>query len=245
MVHISSSDTRESELRRPDYETLDPQDWDDMRQLAHSMIDDAIDWLQTLEDRPVWQPMPDSVRQHFQAPAPDLPSDAQAVYREFKEKILPYHMGNPHPRFWAWYMGAGTPIGALADFWAAVMNSNCGGGNHVGNYVEAQVIGWLRDMLGFPGGSSGLLTSGGSMANFSALAVARNARGGADIRHQGVRAARGPLVAYASREVHSCIVKAVETLGLGTDGLKLIRTNPDYTLDLDALARQITEDREA
>ena len=226
-------------------ETLDPQDWAAMRALAHTMVDDAFEWLETLSQRPVWQPMPDSVKQHFDSPAPKGPSDPAAVYDDFKRNILPYPMGNPHPRFWAWYMGSGTVMGALADFLAAVINPNLGGGNHVANYVEAQVISWLRDMIGFPGGASGLLTSGGSMANFIALAVARNARGGTDVHHRGVRSASGPLVAYASREVHSCMRKAVETLGLGSEGLQLIRTKADYTIDVDALALQITADREA
>ncbi len=245
LVKMSSSEHDLVGINQASHESLDPENWQEMRRLAHTMIDDAFEWLETLEERPVWQPMPDDIKRHFQSAAPTVPSEAQEVYREFKEKILPYPMGNPHPRFWAWYMGAGTVIGALADFWAAVLNPNLGGGNHVGNYVEAQVISWLRDMLGFPEGASGLLTSGGSMANFSALAVARNTRGGADIRHEGVRSAAGPLIAYSSREVHSCMVKAVETLGLGTDGLKLIRTHPDYTIDMDALAEQISKDRDA
>ena len=154
-------------------------------------------------------------------------------------------MGNIHPRFWAWYMGNGTFMGAMGDFMGAIMNPNVGGGNHVANLVEQQVIGWMRDMLGFPAGSSGLLLSGASMANLVAITVARNTNCGYDVRHQGVRAAPGPLTVYASSEVHSCNQKAVETLGLGSEGLRTIAVNDDYTIDLDALRQQIEADRAA
>jgi len=167
------------------------------------------------------------------------------VYEEFKRDILPYPMGNIHPRFWGWYMGAGPFMGALGDFMASIMNPNVGGANHVANFVEQQVIGWMRDMLGFPADASGLLVSGGSMANFIGIAVARNTNCGYDVRHDGVLAAPGPLTVYASSEVHSCNQKAVETLGLGSAGLRSIAVNADYTIDLDALAKQIKADRAA
>src|SRR3990172_880071 len=142
-------------------ETLDPENWDEMRALAHRMVYDALTYLETLRQRPVWQQVPKEVAARLTAPAPRGPAGADAVYREFSETILPYPMGNIHPRFWGWYMGSGTVFGALADFMASIMNSNLGGGNHVANFVEEQVINWLKTMLGFPGGSSGLLGVGG------------------------------------------------------------------------------------
>lgn len=227
------------------FETLDPENWDEMRALAHRMVDDAVDYIQHVEQRPVWQPVPADVRQRLQAPAPRQPQAPAAVYDEFKRDILPYPMGNIHPRFWAWYMGSGTFMGALGDFMAAIMNPNVGGANHVANLVEQQVVAWLREMLGFPATASGLLTSGASMANLIGLTVARNTHCGYDVRHQGVRMAPGPLTVYASTEVHSCNQKAVETLGLGSDGLRGIRVRADYTIDLEALREQIKADRAA
>ncbi len=227
------------------YETLDPENWDDMRALAHRMMDDAIDYLQNVADRPVWQAVPDAVKQRLQTPAPGKPSQPDAVYDEFKKDILPYPMGNIHPRFWAWYMGSGTILGALGEFFGSLMNPNVGGGNHVAPLVEQQVIGWLRDMMGFPAESSGILTSGASAANLVGITVARNTNAGFDVRHEGVRAGSGPLVAYASTEIHSCNQKAVETLGLGSAGLRTIAVNADYTINLEALQQQIKTDRAA
>jgi len=99
---------------------------------------------------------------------------AEAVYAEFLERVLPYAMGNPHPRFWGWVMGNGTVTGMLAEMLAAAMNPNVGGGDHSAIYVERQVIAWAREITGFPVDASGLLVSGGSMANLVGLAVARN-----------------------------------------------------------------------
>ncbi|HKX57185.1 MAG TPA: pyridoxal-dependent decarboxylase, partial [Xanthomonadales bacterium] len=120
-----------------------------------------------------------------------------------------------------------------------------GGGNHVAPLVEQQVIGWLRDMLGFPAESSGLLTSGASIANLVGITVARNTNCGYDVRHEGVRAASGPLLVYASSEIHSCNQKAVETLGLGSDGLRTVPVNADYTINIERLQQQISDDRAA
>ena len=232
-------------MKQAPFETLDPENWDDMRALAHRMVDDAVDYIQNVAERPVWQPVPADVRERLKEKAPLAPEAPEAVYEEFKRDIFPYPMGNIHPRFWAWYMGAGTFMGALGDFMASIMNPNVGGANHVANYVEQQVIGWMRDMLRFPADASGLLVSGGSMANFIGIAVARNTNCGYDVRHQGVLAAPGPLTVYASSEVHSCNQKAVETLGLGTAGLRSIAVNADYTVDIAALERQIKADRAA
>ena len=134
------------------YETLDPENWDEMRALAHRMVDDAITYLETVRERPVWKPVPEEVAAQLKVPAPHEPAGAEATYQEFRENILPYPMGNIHPRFWGWYMGTGTVFGALADFMAAIMNPNLGGGNHVANLVEEQVITWIKEIFQLPGG---------------------------------------------------------------------------------------------
>ncbi len=223
-------------------ETLDPDDWEGFRRLAHQAMDDMIDYLRDVDARPVWQPIPPEVKEFLADPAPAQGRPVEDVYRAFREMILPHQMGNIHPRFWGWVIGTGTPVGVLAELLAATMNPNLGGGDHVANYVEHQVLAWFADLFGFPADASGLLVSGGSMANLVGLAVARSARAEHDIRRRGVAAAPQPLTLYASTEVHSCVPKAVELMGLGSDALRLIPVDDRFELPVDRLEQRVTED---
>lgn len=223
-------------------ETLDPQDWDSIRALGHQMLDDMIDFLATLREQPTWQPMPSDVKAHFHQPLPHEPQGAETAYDDFRHDVLPYTMGSMHPRFWGWVISPGSPIGMLAEMLAAGLNPNVGGASHSANEVEAQVIEWCKEMLGYPAQASGLLVSGGSMANLVGLTVARNASG-EDIRAHGVFASR--LILYCSTETHSSVQKSVELLGLGSDSIHFIPVNDAYQIDIEALETAIVEDRAA
>ncbi len=208
------------------------------------MLDDMIDYLQTVRSRPVWQPIPDEVTSSFREPLPLRGTDRSAVYEDFRKRILPYPTGNIHPRFWGWVMGNGTATGMLAEMLAAGMNLNQGGGAQAGGLVEAQVIAWCKEMFGYPAGGSGILVSGGSTANLVGLAVARNSKAGFDIRRQGLAGSGKQFRVYASSEVHSSVQKAVELLGLGDDSLRRIPVSTDFTIDVGALENAIREDRQ-
>jgi glutamate/tyrosine decarboxylase-like PLP-dependent enzyme len=227
-------------------ETLDPENWDSIRALGHRMLDDMLDYLSTVRERPAWQPAPARVKAHFDRSLPRDPQPPEEIYEEFLANILPYPIGNIHPRFWGWVFGTGTAFGALADFLAATMNTNSGDlDHHSAIHVEKQVIDWFKELLGYPSAASGLLTSGCSAANLIGLAVARNAKAVFDVRRDGVQAASQKMLLYASQEVHSSIQKAVELLGLGGKALRLIPTNDQFQIDLAALKAGVAQDRKA
>lgn len=228
-----------------DEETLDPDDWRDLRVLSHRIVDDAIDYISGVRDRRAWQEMPETVRASFDAALPQAPTPTDEIYREVAANILGYPMGNIHPRFWSWYMGSGNFTGALGDFLAAVQGSNLGGGNHAAALVDQQVVDWCKEMMGFPASSSGTLVSGGSVANIIGLAVARNVKAGVDVRELGVEAIERPLRYYGSDQLHSCHRKAMETLGLGNRALRRIPTDAELRIDVAELRRAINEDRAA
>ena len=226
-------------------ETLDPADWEPTRQLAHRMVDDAITRLAGLRQQHVWQPMPQAVRDRFQSPPPQLPMPLDEIYSELRENLFPYAMGAIHPRFWGWYMGSGNFTGALGDFLAAIDGSNLGGGDTAASKIDQQVVNWLKAMMDFPASASGTLTSGGSVANMVCLTVARNVMAGVDVRAEGLTPLPQPLRFYASDQAHSCQQKALETLGLGSRALRLIATDADFRMDINALKAAIAEDRAA
>ena len=178
-------------------ETLDPvgpAEWSAFRALAHRMVDDMLDHLSTLADQPAWRPMPDAVRTALRETAPQHGAGAEAAYRDFLELVRPYPNGNLHPRYWGWVQGNGTPLGMMADMLAAGLNPHLAGFNQAPTLVEHQVIGWLAEIMGFPGDSSGLMVTGGSMANILGVAVARYAaltRAGFDIREHGLQPGPG------------------------------------------------------
>jgi glutamate/tyrosine decarboxylase-like PLP-dependent enzyme len=237
-----------------DDKTLDPQDWEQARALGHRMIDDAIDYLRSVRERPVWTPIPFNIRETYTEALPRGAQPADAVYEDFLRTIFPYTVGNIHPRFFSWVHGTGTFTGALADFMASVMNPNCALGDHAPMYVDRQVVDWCKEMMGFAPDAGGLLVSGGSMANLSALAVARQwAQEGADGEaHAGaatspaapsIGAPKGPLIAYGSTETHQCITKALRLLGL--PGLCTLPADEQFRLSAALLRQRIREDRAA
>ncbi len=226
-------------------ETLDPDDWSEMLTISHRIVDDAVEYLKGVRERPVWRDMPAEVRTFFKEPLPRTPAPIADVYREVTANVMAYPMGNIHPRFWAWYMGSSNYAGALGDFLAAIQGSNLGGGNHAAALMDQQVVGWCKEMIGFPASASGTLVSGGSMANLIGLTVARNVKAGVDVRERGVAAIDKALRFYGSDQLHSCHRKAVEALGLGNQALRRIPSGADLRIDLTALREAIRQDRAA
>ncbi len=235
---------RQAPLRSETSETLDPQDWDDIRAQGHRMLDDMFDHLATIRARPVWQPIPDAVRARFRAKLPRQPSELAEVYREFSDFIAPYATGNVHPGFMGWVHGGGSAVGMLAEMLAAGLNANLGGRDHVPIEVERQIVEWTREMFGFPPSASGIFVTGTSMANLMAVLVARTSVLGKDVRRHGIGDAGARLTAYTSKAAHGCITKAMDIAGFGSEALHCIAVDRSHRIDVAALRQQIARDRE-
>jgi aromatic-L-amino-acid decarboxylase len=225
-------------------ETLDPQNWDELRAQAHRMLDDMIDATANIRQQPVWRPIPDEVRARFRAEIPREGSELGEIYREYSNFIAPYTTGNVHPGFMGWVHGGGNVVGALAEMLAAGLNANLGGRDHVPIEVERQITEWTRTMLGFPPGASGVFVTGTSMANLMAVWVARTAALGRDARQYGVSGEGALLTAYTSKAAHGCISKAMDLAGFGTDALRSMPVDRSHRVDVEAMRAQIKRDRE-
>jgi glutamate/tyrosine decarboxylase-like PLP-dependent enzyme len=213
-----------------------------VRRLGYEAVDLAAEHRAGLLDRPVFGKVGDAAPA-FDEPLPETGQPIEQVLAAVRERVLSRPFGNSHPRFFAFINATADPVGIVADYLAATMNSNCWGGDHAAIHVERQVLRWLATILGLPDQSEGILTSGGSMANFTALASARCAMA-PGVREDGF-AGTEPLVVYVSEEVHNCVDKAVDLLGIGWKQLRKIPTDERYRIRVDLLKRAIAEDRGA
>jgi len=207
------------------------------------MLDDMLDYLEQIRERPVWQPIPRDVRARFHAQIPLEPTDLALVHQEFMQDILPFGVGNAHPGFMGWVHGGGTPVGMLAEMLAAGLNANLGGRDQIPVEVERQVTRWVAAMFGFPEGASGLFVTGTSMANLIGVLVARSAALGTGVRRKGMATSGKRLIAYTSAGAHGCIAQAMDLSGLGSDALRIIPMNAGFQMDTAALERAIAADR--
>jgi aromatic-L-amino-acid decarboxylase len=218
---------------------------DEIRRLGALTADAVASHRERLLSRPVFGKIGASAAL-FDEPLPEEGQRFEDVLAFVREHILPYPMGNSHPRFFGFINATADPIGIMADFLAAAMNPNCWGGDHAAVHVERRVLQWLAQMLGFPDSAEGILVSGGSMANFTALAAARRAMTPGNVREDGLAGPDGPrLTVYASDQVHACVDKAVDLLGIGTRQLRKIETDDRFRIRMSELSAAVAADRDA
>ena len=226
-------------------QTLDPADWDAFRAQAHQLLDAAVDRMARYREGDVWNPFPPALQAHYQVPLPVEGMGAETTQAHLAA-LLPFGVGNTHPRFFGWVHGSGTPSNLMADITAAALNANLGGRDHGAMYVEKQVVQWCRELFEFPSTSSGLIVSGTSIATVIALKAARDRCFGFSSRKTGLQQSTlGLLVGYTSEQTHSCVARAFDILGLGSDALRKIAVNEHFEMDTAALSAAIAQDRAA
>jgi glutamate/tyrosine decarboxylase-like PLP-dependent enzyme len=207
------------------------------------MLDDIVDYVETIRDRPVWRAAPQEMRDALNEPLSSESASLADVHARFMSQVLPFATGNVHPRFMGWVHGGGNVYGMLGEMLAAGLNANLGGRDHAPIQLEREVVRWFLELFGFPSGGSGLLVTGTSMANFIGVLIARTAAAGPAVRQAGLGDRR--LVAYASTAVHGCVPRAMDMAGLGTEALRLIPTDDRHRIDVSALEGALARDRAA
>ena len=223
--------------------SLDPTDWQALREQGHRMLDDMFDYLECIRQRPVWQTPPDDSARIFDSPLPRDVGSLASAHQTFRQHILPFAVGNAHPGFMGWAHGGGSVVGMLAEMLAAGLNANLGGRDQIPIAVEEQVVAWMRELFSFPAGASGLFVTGSSIANFIGILIAKTARIGSDVRSSGLSKHSPTLVAYASVDAHGCVAQALELAGIGSQQLRKVTVDAQHRMNLKHLEQVIATDK--
>ena len=171
-----------------------------------------------------------AIREKIVEPLPPQPAAGEDLLATIREVLIPATRHNGHPRFFGYVASPGTAIAAIGDMLTAMLNANVTAWRSApaATEVEHLVVDWIKQMLGYPAEAFGILTSGGSMANLSALATARTVQAGNRV--------------YVGSNVHFSIYKAARLLGLH---VVTVSTDALHRLDVDQLRLAIAADREA
>jgi aromatic-L-amino-acid/L-tryptophan decarboxylase len=215
----------------------------EFREIGHRVVDLLADYLENIEEKPVFpNHSPATLTKLFAEPLPQDACSAEGLLSELEQKLLPNctHVG--HPGYMGLITPSPSPIGIIADFICSALNQNIGAYT-VGPAavaMERRTVRWLTGLAGYGENAGGNLTSGGMMANFVGLKLARDAVSGDRIQHEGVHER---CAVYTSEERHVSVDKAVDAVGLGRDALRALPTDAEFRMRLDALEAAIAEDR--
>lgn len=210
-----------------------------MRSLGYQVVDLLVDHLTGLDEREVVRRVsrPD-LESLLREPLPEEGSDPEDVLRQVEQDVLGAITSVDHPRFFAYVPGPGNFVGAMADALAAGFNVFAGAWFVASGpaQVELVTVDWLRELCGLPESAGGAFVSGGSMANLTALAVAR---------HDRLGEAFSDAVIYCSDQTHSSIERGVRLLGFSADQLRKLPVDARFRLSLDAIRDAVAADRRA
>jgi aromatic-L-amino-acid decarboxylase len=214
----------------------------EFREIGHRVVDLLAEYLEHVEEKPVFPNVgPSTLTQLFAEPLPQDSTAFEEVLRELEDKLLPYctHVG--HPGYMGLITPSPNPAGVIADFICSALNQNIGAYTigPAGVAMERRTVRWLTDLVGYGEKAGGNLTSGGMMANFIGLKLARDSVSGDRSQHEGVRQR---WAVYASEERHVSVDKAVDAVGLGRTALRALPTDAEFRVRLDALEAAIAED---
>lgn len=210
---------------------------DEMREMGRAVVERCVEHLAKISDAPSCGDTASAeLCRSLREAAPDEPSGLDPLLSLLFEELIPRSFTTPGPGYLAYIPGGGVYPAALADFIADATNRYTGvwAASPALVQLEANALEWLREWMHFPVGTAGLFTPGGSMATFNAILCARE-------RHLGASIREGTL--YTSDQAHHSIVKAAKLAGIFHDRVRVIPTDADFRMKVDALADAIAEDR--
>jgi aromatic-L-amino-acid decarboxylase len=210
-----------------------------MREIGYRVVDRLVEHLSTLRTQTVGaKGDPAVLLPAFNEPAPEEGAEFETVLQQLEQQVFCNSMHVNHPRFLAYVPGPGNFVGAMAD--ALVSGYNVFAGTWLSSSgpaaVELAVLNWLRQACGLPETAGGLFVSGGTMANLTALAVAR---------HVMLQDRLDGAIVYFSDQAHSSLEKALFLIGVPATNLRRIPADTDYRLPVRQLAQAIDQDRAA
>lgn len=223
---------------------LDPER---IRELGYRTVDLIAEYFETLDDRPVYvQADPEEVGEAFDEPWPETGEDPTEILDAIEDRVVAHATHTSSPRFFGYVMGSGAPLGVLADAVAAMVNMNVGVWHPApsGTEVERRCIRWLAEAIGYPSDAGGLLTSGGTMANVTAIQAALRHRTDYETRDPGLQGTDRPryTLYVADHEVHGSVIRAADLLNLGRDAVRRVPSHDDFTMDVAALEQLLEAD---
>ncbi len=179
------------------------------------------------------------IRELLDAPLPREGIAVDEVIESWVDTLLPLCRHNGHPRFFGYVVTSPDPVGIFADAMASAMNQGLTAWRSApgATEVERVVLRWLDELVGFSGEGSGILTSGGSSANFHALALA--------VRKADVSAPRHRQAIYMSTEAHVSMKKAGRVLGVPDEQIRLVPVDASRRMRTELLLAWLHQDREA
>lgn len=218
-------------------------DISEFRETGHKIVDLISDYLNEIEEHPLLtDEEPKLIEKLFDEPVPVDGENSDEIIKELKDKLFPYTTNVNHPGYFGLITPTPSPMGILGDFIASALNQNLGAYSIGPSAVEMEkrTVRWLCDLIGYPDSAGGNLTSGGMMANFIGMKLARDWSSGNRAQYQG---AISEHRVYVSEERHVSIDKAVDAVGFGREALRIIPTDEEFRIDLDVLESEIKKDR--
>jgi aromatic-L-amino-acid decarboxylase len=234
------SEPKDSPL--PDTRTLASEH----ERLGRAAVEIVADYARTLDDAPVCSTAtPEELDALFDEPLPQVGVGPEEVFERFARDVVPHAMNIPSPRYFGLFNPTPLPVAVWADALISALNQNGAAWRNSpsASAVEARVLRWLCQLIGYGEGAFGTLTSGGSEANLVGLKCARD-RAIEGARDHGLRSSSttGKLLVYASEQSHYSFVKSVDILGLGREGLRKIDTDSRFHIRTDVLRETIARD---